>query len=171
MDHHRQAAVVGAARRLSTANISTSRIASPNPSRCSRPDLICAGMSARGFEFSVRQADACFIGGRDEAETARCLAPRQDRWRQAGQDHQDLCHVHHHPWRQRCRGRKDRAPHYRAGLDEGAVLGMLESYGVLRQRHDGARARRLHDPYRDRQRPPPAPSRSKTSCATARWTG
>ena len=26
-------------------------------------------MSKRGFEFSVREADICFIGGRDEAET------------------------------------------------------------------------------------------------------
>ena len=26
-------------------------------------------MSARGFDFSVRHADVCFIGGRDEAET------------------------------------------------------------------------------------------------------
>ena len=33
------------------------------------PFLICAGMSARGFDFSVREADGCFIGGRDEAET------------------------------------------------------------------------------------------------------
>ena len=26
-------------------------------------------MSERGFDFSVREADICFIGGRDEAET------------------------------------------------------------------------------------------------------
>src|ERR1700753_4330653 len=42
-------------------------VSEPKPLR--RPDLICAGMSARGFDFSVREADICFIGGRDEAET------------------------------------------------------------------------------------------------------
>ena len=42
-------------------------VCDPKPLR--RPDLICAGMSARGFDFSVREADICFIGGRDEAET------------------------------------------------------------------------------------------------------
>ena len=38
------------------------------------------------------------------------------------------------------------AQKYRDGLDEGAVLGMLESYGAARQCHDGAGAGRLHDP-------------------------
>src|SRR5580704_17570262 len=42
-------------------------VSEPKPRR--RPDLICAGMSARGFDFSVRHADICFIGGRDAAET------------------------------------------------------------------------------------------------------
>src|ERR1700760_116291 len=32
------------------------------------PFLICAGQSARGFEFSVREADGCFIGGPGGAE-------------------------------------------------------------------------------------------------------
>ena len=44
--------------------------------------LICAGQSQRGFEFSVREADGCFIGGRNEAEeeeTAQGGAPC--RWR------------------------------------------------------------------------------------------
>lgn len=42
-------------------------VSEPKPLR--PPELICAGMSARGFEFSVRHADICFIGGRNEAET------------------------------------------------------------------------------------------------------
>ena len=56
-------------------------VSDPKPSR--RPDLICAGMSERGFDFSVRHADACFIGGRDEAETraASLRAPRAGRAR------------------------------------------------------------------------------------------
>ena len=48
-----------------------------DPKPVKPPFLICAGMSKRGFDFSVREADGCFIGGRDEAETRkpRC-APR-----------------------------------------------------------------------------------------------
>src|ERR1700759_2461164 len=42
-------------------------VSEPKPLR--RPDLLCAGMSQRGFDFSVRHADGCFIGGRNEAET------------------------------------------------------------------------------------------------------
>jgi pyrimidine oxygenase len=40
----------------------------PKPLSRPRPDLICAGMSDRGFRFAVRESDACFIGGRTEAE-------------------------------------------------------------------------------------------------------
>jgi pyrimidine oxygenase len=35
----------------------------PKPLSRPRPDLICAGSSARGFAFAVAEADACFIGG------------------------------------------------------------------------------------------------------------
>ena len=93
------------------------------------PFLICAGMSKRGFEFSVREADGCFIGGRDETETrdasnrARTLAAKLGK-----------------PIRTYCMmtvitGETDseaqaKAQKYRDGLDEGAVLGMLQSYGV-----------------------------------------
>ena len=105
----------------------TDCVSEPKPLR--RPDLICAGMSARGFEFSVRQADICFIGGRDEAETreaslrAKELAARLNKPIKT----YAMCTVIY--------GGSDAAAEavaqrYRDGLDEGAVLGMLESYGV-----------------------------------------
>jgi pyrimidine oxygenase len=94
------------------------------------PFLICAGMSKRGFEFSVREADGCFIGGRDVAETrdaslrAKKLAAELDK-----------------PIRTYCMmtvitadtdGEAEaKAQAYRDGLDEGAVAGMLQSYGAL----------------------------------------
>ena len=40
----------------------------PKPLSKPRPDIICAGMSERGFQFSVREADAVFIGGRTPEE-------------------------------------------------------------------------------------------------------
>jgi pyrimidine oxygenase len=57
-------------------------VSSPKPIARPRPDIICAGLSQRGFEFSVREADACFTGGRDADETrnaslrARALAEK-----------------------------------------------------------------------------------------------
>ena len=100
-----------------------------DPKPLKPPFLICAGMSKRGFEFSVREADGCFIGGRDETETrdasrrARALAAELGK-----------------PIRTYCmmtviaaatdEEAESRAQKYRDGLDEGAVLGMLQSYGV-----------------------------------------
>ena len=99
------------------------------PKPLHRPDLLCAGISQRGFDFSVRHTDACFIGGRDEAETreaslrAKALAERLGKPIKT----YAMCTVIY--------GDSDAAAehtarHYREGLDEGAVLGMLESYGV-----------------------------------------
>jgi pyrimidine oxygenase len=86
-------------------------------------------MSSRGFEFSVREADGCFIGGRDAAET-----------REASRRARTLAAELGKPIRTYCMmtvitaatdGEAEaKAWKYRDGLDEGAVLGMLESYGV-----------------------------------------
>ncbi len=93
------------------------------------PFLICAGMSARGFDFSVRECDGCFIGGRDEAETraaslrAKALAEKLGKTIKT----YAMCTV---IYGDSDAAAEQTARHYRDGLDEGAVLGMLESYGV-----------------------------------------
>ena len=43
-------------------------VSNPKPLSRPRPTLICAGMSERGFRFSVRETDACFVGGRTQDE-------------------------------------------------------------------------------------------------------
>ncbi len=102
-------------------------VSEPKPLR--RPDLICAGMSARGFDFSVREADICFIGGRDEAETRAASLRAKDLAAKLNKTIKTyaMCTVIY--------GASDKAAEataqsYRDGLDEGAVLGMLESYGA-----------------------------------------
>ncbi len=102
-------------------------VSEPKPLR--RPDLICAGMSARGFDFSVREADICFIGGRDEAETRAASLRAKDLAAKLGKPIKTyaMCTVIY--------GGSDAAAEtiaqrYREGVDEAAVLGMLESYGV-----------------------------------------
>jgi pyrimidine oxygenase len=93
------------------------------------PFVICAGMSARGFDFSVRQADGCFIGGRNEAETAAASRRAKDLAASLGKTIRTYCMM-----TVICADTdveaQAKAQKYREGLDEGAVLGMLESYGV-----------------------------------------
>ena len=94
------------------------------------PFLICAGMSQRGFAFSVREADGCFIGGRDETETrdashrARTLAAA------LGKRVRTYCMMTVIVADTDAQA-EAKAQIYRDGLDEGAVLGMLESYGAV----------------------------------------
>lgn len=93
------------------------------------PFLICAGQSQRGFEFSVRQADGCFIGGRDEAEIAAASRRAKALALGLGKPIRTYCMmtVITAPTDAEAQAR---AQKYRDGLDEGAVLGMLQSYGV-----------------------------------------
>lgn len=100
-----------------------------DPKPLKPPFLICAGMSKRGFEFSVREADGCFIGGRDEAETrdasnrARALAA------ELGKPIRTYCMMTVITAETDAEA-ATKAQKYRDGLDEGAVVGMLQSYGV-----------------------------------------
>ena len=110
-------------------------VCEPKPLR--QPDLICAGMSARGFDFSVAHADICFIGGRDSAETRAASLRAKDLAAKLGKTIKTyaMCTIIH--------GGTDAAAeataeNYREGLDEGAVLGILESYGATFAGNDNA---------------------------------
>jgi pyrimidine oxygenase len=101
----------------------------PKPLSKPRPELICAGMSDRGFQFSVRQADACFIGGRSREE-------HRDASRRAKQMAWDLgrnvrtyamCTIIHAGSDEAAQALARR---YAEGADMGAILAMLASWGV-----------------------------------------
>ena len=104
-------------------------VSEPKPLSVPRPYLVCAGQSERGLDFTVRQADASFIGGKDEAET-RAICQRA----------RELAKVHQTSVKVYCmctlvladtdKQAEALAQHYRDGLDVGAVRGMMESYGV-----------------------------------------
>jgi pyrimidine oxygenase len=102
-------------------------VSEPKPLR--KPDLLCAGMSQRGFDFSVRHADGCFIGGRDETETRNASLRAKSLAEKLGKTIKTyaMCTV---IYGDSDAAAEQTARHYREGLDEGAVLGMLESYGV-----------------------------------------
>jgi pyrimidine oxygenase len=108
-----------------------------DPKPLKPPFIVCAGMSERGFDFSVRHADACFIGGRDVAETRVAAQRAKGLAEKLGKPIKiyAMCTVIY--------GTSDAeaeksARHYREGLDEGAVLGMLESYGATFRGSDNA---------------------------------
>lgn len=116
------------------------------PKPLSPPFLICAGMSHRGFEFSVRQTDGCFIGGRNEEETreaslrAKSLA---DKFGKTIKTYAMMTVILGATDGQA----QERAQLYRDGLDEGAVLGMLDSYGVTATQEDNAMTARARGAF------------------------
>jgi pyrimidine oxygenase len=77
----------------------------------------------------VRQADGCFIGGRDEAETAAASRRAKNLAASLGKTIRTYCMMTVISADTDTEA-EAKAQTYRDGLDEGAVLGMLESYGV-----------------------------------------
>jgi pyrimidine oxygenase len=102
-------------------------VCDPKPIRT--PRLICAGMSPRGFDFSVRRTDGCFIGGRSEEETRVASARARDKAASLGKAIRTYAMITV-VWDESDAAAEAKAAVYRGGLDEGAVAGMLESYGA-----------------------------------------
>ena len=102
-------------------------VSAPKP--LAPPFLICAGMSSRGFDFSVRECDGCFIGGATQEETRQASLRAKSLAASLGKTIKTYCMmtVITAPTEAQAEAK---AQKYRDGLDEGAVLGMLESYGV-----------------------------------------
>ena len=101
----------------------------PKPLSRPRPELICAGTSDRGFAFAVREADACFIGGRTEDE--RRDASRRAKALAASLGKQiktyAMCTLIHAETDAKAEALAER---YAAGVDMGAVVAMLQSWGA-----------------------------------------
>ena len=102
-------------------------VCDPKPS--SSPRLICAGMSSRGFDFSVREADGCFIGGRNEEETRTASLRARELAASLNKTIKTYAMVTV-VWDESDAAAEAKAARYREGLDEDAVAGMLESYGA-----------------------------------------
>jgi pyrimidine oxygenase len=109
----------------------------PKPLSKPRPDLICAGMSERGFQFAVREADACFVGGWTAAD--RRAASRKAREMAAGFGKQvktyAMCTLVYAETDAKAEAMAER---YREGVDMGAVIEMLKNWGVPPEKLDGA---------------------------------
>jgi pyrimidine oxygenase len=105
----------------------------PKPLSRPHPDLIAAGMSDRGFDFAVREADACFIGGRtaderrDASRRGKEIAAKYSKTIKT----YAMCTV---VYAETDAKAEALAEHYREGVDMGAVIEMLKSWGVPPER-------------------------------------
>jgi pyrimidine oxygenase len=105
----------------------------PKPLSHPRPELICAGMSDRGFDFAVREADACFIGGRtaDERRNASRRAKAVAEKYAKPIKTYAMCTVVYAETDAKAEALVER---YRDGVDMGAVIEMLKSWGLPPER-------------------------------------
>ena len=115
----------------------TDCVSEPKPLSRPRPDLICAGQSDRGFQFSVREADACFIGGRSQAERREHSQRAKTIAAEMGKTIKTyaMCTVVHGETDAEAEAAVRR---YNEAADFGAIANMLRSWGVA----DGAEADR-----------------------------
>jgi pyrimidine oxygenase len=108
-------------------------VSDPKPLSRPRPDIICAGMSERGLRFAVQAADVCFIGGRtaDERRDASRSAKRIAA--EYGLDTKTymMCTVVHGETDAEAEALVEK---YCDGVDMGAVIEMLKSWGVPPER-------------------------------------
>ena len=104
-------------------------VSEPKPVSRPRPDLICAGMSERGFQFSVREADACFIGGRTQAERRDSSVRAKAVAETLGKTIKTyaMCTI---VQADTDGAAETLAKRYDEAADIGAVMGMMESWGM-----------------------------------------
>ena len=101
-------------------------VSDPKPHR--RPFLICAGTSGKGIDFAVKHMDAIFTMGRDNEELARNSKAAKAKASALGRT------LKTYTMMTLVIGETDaaaqaEAQHFRDGLDEGALRGMLRAYG------------------------------------------
>jgi len=108
-------------------------VSDPKPISRPRPDLICAGMSDRGFQFSVRESDACFIGGRtpDERRDASRRAKRVAAELGTSIKTYAMCTLIYAETDAKAEALVSK---YAEGADMGAIIAMLQSWGVPPER-------------------------------------
>lgn len=101
----------------------------PKPLQQPRPELICAGMSDRGFDFAVREADACFVGGRTPAERREASRRAKRVAAECGKAIKTyaMCTIVFAETDAKAEALAER---YKEGVDMGAVIEMLKSWGV-----------------------------------------
>jgi pyrimidine oxygenase len=104
-------------------------VSDPKPLSRPRPDLICAGMSDRGFQFSVRESDAVFVGGRTPQERRDASRRAKAVAGQLGTTIKTyaMCTL---IYAETDAGAEALVRRYAEGADMAAIISMLQSWGV-----------------------------------------
>ncbi|MFT2090004.1 LLM class flavin-dependent oxidoreductase [Paraglaciecola sp. 2405UD69-4] len=123
-------------------------VSQPKPAK--KPFTVCAGQSERGLRFSVKNTDACFVGGKNDEETlkitrmARSIADELNTTVKCYcmailiiEDTEEQAQA--------------KAQHYRDGKDSGAVEGMMRSYGIDPALKDNAMVIRSQGAFMSRE--------------------
>lgn len=107
----------------------------PKPVAHPRPTLISAGQSSKGFHFAVRETDACFVGGRTPEERRANSIRAKETAEKLGTSIKTyaMCTIVH---AETDAAAEALAQRYRDGVDMGAILEMLKSWGVPPERWD-----------------------------------
>ncbi len=100
-----------------------------DPKPVTRPDLICAGTSQVGLEFTARYADAAFVAGRTEEELAAVSRRAKDIAAGHGRSIKTFGMYTIVPGATDADAER-RIAFYSAGVDVEAVDGMARSYGT-----------------------------------------
>lgn len=101
-----------------------------DPKPATRPFLVCAGTSKAGMRFTSEEMDALFLSGGDIPELADASRAAKEDAARIGRA------IRTYSMMTILFGETDaaaerEAEHYRAGLDEGALHGMMRAYGFL----------------------------------------
>lgn len=101
----------------------------PKPLSKPRPDLIAAGQSDRGFDFSTSHADACFIGGRSVEERRGFSKRAREIATEKGKTIRvcSMCTVIHDDSDAKAEAMLQR---FEDGKDLGAIMAQMKSWGL-----------------------------------------
>ena len=101
---------------------------SPKPAQ--QPFLVCAGVSGKGIQFTLDHMDGIFMSGKDNADLGVNSRAAKARARESGRRIRTYTMMTFVLAETDAEAEAE-AAHYRAGLDEGALEGMMRAYGFL----------------------------------------
>ena len=101
-----------------------------DPKPAKRPFLVCAGTSRRGMDYTAQEMDAIFLSGGNAAELAKASRDAKAvaaEYGRAMRTYSMMTVL----FAESDAAAQATAQHFRAGLDEGALHGMMKAYGFL----------------------------------------
>lgn len=104
-------------------------VSNPKPIQNPRPTIICAGTSDKGLGFTIDEADACFVGGKDLEDLARVSNRAKTMAEERNKTIKTYTMVTIIP-DQPDMSADERIKLYQEGADVGAIQGLMRSYGL-----------------------------------------